>query len=108
MVGVELGVGRSLGTESTSNGDGVVLDTLLLSSAMDSSSGCRLSVDDRLDERCSSESLNEETTLLPPLVATWWAGDAPPEWWATGGDGDEACEKVRCPADTAAAGEDSA
>lgn len=103
VVGVELGVGRSLGTDRPSANEHV-LDTLLLSGAMDSSSGCRLSVDDStLDRR--TESLNALTTLLPlplPLTA-WWDGDAapPPPW--TGGDGEDACEKVR---DPAAAGDD--
>lgn len=64
VVGVELGVGRSLtGTDSPpSNGTVELLedafDTLLLSSAMDSSSGCRLSVDDRLDR--NTVSLNDD------------------------------------------------
>jgi len=95
VVGVELGVGRSLGTDmappSNAHAAAVaVFDTLLLSSATDSSSGCRPSVDDSTLDRCA-ESLNAP----PPPPPTWWAGDEdtpPPPW--TGGDGEEACENV--------------
>lgn len=90
VVGVELGVGKSLqGTDSPAApppSNAVFVETLLLSRAMDSSSGCRLSADDRFDR--STDSLNALTT--PPQ---WCAGDAPPDP-CTGGDGDEACENV--------------
>lgn len=103
VVGVELGVGKSLqGTDSPMAApmlppmlpptpppsNAVFVDTLLLSRAMDSSSGCRFS--DKFDR--STDSLNALTTPLLP----WWEGDAPPAP-CIGGDGDEACEKVREP-----------